>query len=117
MPREQDVAAAQAAYYLSSGAVPLVSRRAFEAVTGSKTEWWLVQTVALLLLVVGGALGSAARRGRVTPEIAGLGVGSAATLAAIEVVYAGRRRISPLYLVDAVLEAACVGAWIRALRS
>jgi hypothetical protein len=40
---------AQGVYYTVTGVVPFVSRDAFEAVTGPKREWWLVQTVAAVL--------------------------------------------------------------------
>src|SRR4051794_34537304 len=39
----------QSVYYVVTGLAPFVSRRAFEAVTGPKREWWLVQTVGALL--------------------------------------------------------------------
>src|SRR3712207_8805835 len=51
---------------------PFVSRRAFEAVTGPKLEWWLVKTVGVIVTVVGGVLLSGARRNRVTPELRAL---------------------------------------------
>ncbi len=54
--RRRDVALAQAVYYGVTGAWPLVSRRSFEAVTGRKTDWWLVQTFSLTLLPIGAAL-------------------------------------------------------------
>ena len=75
---------AQSVYFLATGVAPFVSRRAFEAVTGPKREWWLVQTVGGLVTVVGGVLASATARRRVTPEVLALAVGSAAALAAIE---------------------------------
>jgi hypothetical protein len=109
-------ASLQAAYYLPTAVAPFVSRRAFESVTGPKTEWWLVQTVAVLVGVVGGVLATAARRGRVTPEVAALGVGSAVGLAVIDVAHVARGRISPVYLVDAAVELLCVEAWRRAAR-
>ena len=95
---------AQGAYYAATGVVPFVSRRAFEAVTGPKLEWWLVQTVGGLVTATGAALLSAVRHDRVTPEIEMLAAGSAATLAAIDAVYVARRRISPVYLADAALQ-------------
>jgi len=48
---------------------------------------------------------------KVTGEITGLAVGSALGLAAIDVVYASLGRISKIYLADAALEGALVGAW------
>jgi hypothetical protein len=101
---------AQGAYYAASGIAPFASRRLFERVTGPKLEWWLVQTVGGLVAVIGGALVSAGARDRVTPEMLGLAAGSAAALAAIDVVYVRRGRISPVYLADAVAEAAALGA-------
>jgi hypothetical protein len=109
--RREHAAAAQAAYYLATGPASYVSRRAFEAVTGPKMEWWLVNTVGALVTVIGGTLASAAARKRVTPEIVGLGVGSAAALAAIDVTYVARRRIRPAYLGDAAAELACLACW------
>jgi hypothetical protein len=40
-----------------------------------------------------------------------IGIGCAATLAGIDVVYVPRRRISPVYLIDALTEAGWVIAW------
>ena len=108
------MAAAQAAYFVATGIAPFVSRRAFEAVTGPKREWWLVQTTGGLVTAVGGGLALAARSGRVTPELALVAAGSAAALAAIDVVAVAGRRISPVYLADAAIEAAFLAGWARA---
>jgi hypothetical protein len=116
-PSRRAVAAAQAAYYLPTAVSPFVSRRAFEAVTGPKREWWLVQTVGLLVGAVGAGLAVAARDDDVGPDIALVGAGSAAALAAIDVVYAGRGRIRWTYLLDAAAEAACVAGWLAARRA
>ena len=102
----------QAAYYAVSGAWPLVSYRSFELVTGRKREPWLVKTVSLLLGVVAVAVASDPRgEVGVTRRV---GVGSALALGAVDVWYAGvRRRISPIYLADAAVEAALIGLWLR----
>ncbi len=97
---------AQGVYYASTGVVPFVSRSAFEAATGPKREWWLVQTVGALVTAVGVGLLGAAIRDRVTPEIAGIASGCAAGLAGIDVAYVLRRRISPVYLGDAAVQLA-----------
>jgi hypothetical protein len=111
--RASAVGAAQGGYYLATGLAPFASRRAFEAVTGPKVDWWLVQTVGALVAAVGGSLAAASRRGRVTPELRALGVSSAAGLAGLEVLHVLRRRISPVYLADAALELAFAAAWLR----
>jgi len=46
------------------------------------------------------ALLSAAHQHRITPELLGLAAGSAASLAAIDVVYVAKGRIAPSYVVD-----------------
>jgi hypothetical protein len=104
----------QSTYYVATGLLPFVSRRAFEAVTGRKREWWLVQTVGALVTVVGGTLASATARRRVTPETLALAAGSAASLAALDVIYVARRRIRVVYLLDAALEAGLLASIIRA---
>jgi hypothetical protein len=108
---------AQAGYYLGTGLFPFISRRGFEALTGPKTEWWLVQTVGALVTVIGATIAGAATRRRITPETLALAAGSAASLAAIDVVHVARRRIPPTYLFDATVELALVGALAPALRS
>ena len=81
---------AQGVYYVATGVAPFISRRAFEAVTGPKREWWLVETVGVLVTAVGGGLLGAAARDRVTPELVAIASGCAAGLAVIDVVYRGR---------------------------
>ena len=109
-PSARKVLAAQGAYYVATGVAPFVSRRAFEVVTGPKLEWWLVQTVGAFVTVAGGTLLSAAHQQRITPELLGLAAGSAASLAAIDVVYVAKGRIAPSYLVDAAVQLGLLGA-------
>jgi hypothetical protein len=97
-------------YYLATGVLPFVSRRLFEAITGPKKEWWLVQTVGAAVAAVGAGELSAAVRDPTNPEVLGIGAGCAAGLAAIDVVYAVRGRISPVYLADAAIQLAALAA-------
>jgi hypothetical protein len=101
---------AQGGYYVATGVLPFVSRRTFEAVTGPKQEWWLVQTVGGLVTVIGGALVSGALRRDTPSELLAVAVGSAATLAGIDIVYVAKRRIAPTYLVDAGAQLGALGA-------
>jgi hypothetical protein len=103
----------QGAYYVATGVLPFVSRRAFEALTGPKREWWLVQTVGALVTVIGTVLLSGASRRRCPPELLALAGGSAAVLAAIDVVYVAKGRIAPTYLADAAIELALLAALAR----
>lgn len=114
--RRRHVALAQAAYYGVTGVWPLVSRRSFEAVTGRKTDWWLVETFSLTLLPIGAALGMAAARDEVTPELELLGAGAAGVLAGTDVAIALRRLGRPTYLIDALASGAIVAGWALASR-
>ena len=102
--------AVQATYYAVTGVWPLLSYHSFEAITGRKREPWLVKTVGLLLVVVSAAL-AADPDGR-SAGSRRLGIGTAVALGAVDVWYAAvRRRISPIYLADGVVEAGLVGMW------
>ena len=105
-----------ALYFVIPGLWSVVGRRSFEAVAGPKTDYWLVRTVGGLLTVVGAVLGVAGWRQRLTVELAGLAVASSAVLIVIDVVYTARRRISPVYLLDAVGNTVLIGGWIALLR-
>ena len=115
---ERTVAAVHAAFYLGTGLWPLVDRGSFERVTGRKTDFWLAQTVGLTVAAVGAGLAQAGARGRpVAPELRTVACAVATALALVDVTFVVRRRISPVYLLDAAAEAALVGAWSRARRA
>ncbi|MDQ3657457.1 MAG: hypothetical protein M3457_20570 [Chloroflexota bacterium] len=105
-----------AAYDLVTGIWPIVDIRSFQKVTGPKADLWLVKTVGLVVTVIGAVIGSAGIRKRITPEVAGLAIGSSAALAAIDVVYVGKGRISPVYLLDVLMSVVLVGGWTLAIR-
>jgi len=105
------VALIQAGYYLATGLWPLLGPRSFQRVTGPKPEMWLVHAVGLLVAVVGFAIGRTALRREPAPEMRLVAVGSAAALAGIDLVYVARRRIAPIYLLDAAAELALIAGW------
>jgi hypothetical protein len=92
------LAAGQGLYFLVTGVWPIVHMHNFEAVTGPKTNDWLVKTVGVLVAAVGATLCSGAASRMISDEIALLAVTSAAGLAAIDVLYSTRGTISGLYL-------------------
>ncbi len=102
---------AQGIFYAATGLWSLVSIRTFQMVTGPKTDLWLVKTVGVLVIVIGGVLIVAARRRQITLELLLLAVGSAIGLTMIDVVYVSRGRISPIYLLDAAVELILVALW------
>ena len=103
-------------YFMATGLWPVVHMGSFEAVTGPKSDDWLVKMVGLLALVIGATLYSAARHSRITKDVLLLAVGSALAFTAIDVWYALAGRISLIYLADAVVEVALVTA-LATLRS
>lgn len=106
----------QGGYYAAAGVMPFLSRRLFEAATGPKQEWWLVQTVGGLVTVIGAGLVCAARAAHPPAETVLTAGGSAAVLAGIDVAYAIKRRIAPTYLLDAGAEVAILTALAMSVR-
>lgn len=105
------VAASQGVYFVVTGLWPLFHIDSFQAITGAKTDLWLVYTVGCAVAVIGSALLVAAISGRITPEVGVLALGSAAGLAGIDVVFVARGVISWVYLLDAAAEIALIVWW------
>jgi len=105
---------AQGAFNVVNGLWPLLHLRSFEAVFGRKTDHWLVRTVAGLLLVVGVAQLGAERDAASIRVARRIGIGTSLVLGSIDVIYAPPRRISRLYLLDALAEGTLIAAWLSA---
>ena len=105
------IALMQGAFYLATGLWPLIDIGSFQAVTGPKTDLWLVRTVGVLVTVIGAMLVTAARRQQLGAEAVLLAVGSALGLAAIDVVYVLSGTISRIYLADAAAEIGLSAMW------
>jgi hypothetical protein len=98
------VLTAQGVYYVLTGTWPLVSMSTFEAVTGPKTDDWLVRTVGALAAAIGVALLAGVRGqdpGRATIVLA---AAAAIAFVAIDIVYVANGTIRPIYLGDAAVE-------------
>ena len=111
------IAATQGAIFVATGVWPIVHMRSFEAVTGRKSERWIVRTMGALIASVGAGLLAAARAPTIARSTRTVAVLSACVLGAADVWYVTRGRISRVYLVDAALEAGIVAAWLLASRS
>jgi hypothetical protein len=117
MRREADtraLAVAQAIYYGATGIWPLLDIKSFERITGPKADRWLVKTVGALVTAIGASLAQA-REDPTRPETVILATGSAVALGTIDVVYVAKRRISPVYLLDALAQAVLLVAWVRSV--
>lgn len=111
--RQRKLALVHSGVFLAAGLWPILNMRTFELVTGPKVDKWLVKTVGTLIVVTGLTGASAALRNRLTPETKGLLIGVSAALGFISFRYARRGRISRVYYLDTVLEAALIGSWLR----
>jgi hypothetical protein len=109
--RHLSVPTLQGVYFIATGIWPLLSRKSFERVTGPKMDFWLAQTVGVLVAAVGTAILMAERRQRITPEVELLAVSAAGGLGLTEAAFAARGRISKVYFIDALIEGALVAAW------
>jgi hypothetical protein len=112
--RRNNAAVVQGFVYVATGLWPLVHMRSFEAVTGPKLEGWLVKTVGLLVTSIGVTLlvGSRARDAEAERPLRVLATTSALALAAADVWYVAKRRIKPVYLLDAMLELSLAAGWL-----
>lgn len=105
------LAMAHGGYWVLSGIWPVIHMPSFEAVTGPKTDKWLVKTVGSLIAVIGAGLVEGARRKRVTPELELMAIGGCLSLTAIDAVYVSKHRVSKIYLLDGVAHSAIALAW------
>lgn len=109
------VASIQALYFGVTGVWPLLHMRSFLAVTGPKTDLWLVRVVGGLITVVAFVLADSAWRSDHNRATALVGLGAAVVLLAADVLGVGSGAISPVYLWDAAAEATLIVAWCVAL--
>jgi energy-converting hydrogenase Eha subunit E len=108
------ISAIQGFYYAATGLWPLVSMDTFVAVSGPKTDLWLVRTVSLLIICIGAALLLSAKINRVTAPVAFLAVSAAASLGWVDANYSLRGIIWPVYMMDAFAEALLIVGWTTA---
>jgi hypothetical protein len=112
----RNVCLAQGGYYLITGIWPILAYRSFEAVSGKKTDDWLVKTFGALVAVVGLVLVVLGYKKPLAAETTYLSLLSSLALAAAEFHYVRKRRISRIYLVDAFLECVFAGTYLSAFR-
>jgi hypothetical protein len=98
-----------AAYYLAAGLWPVVHLASFEAVTGAKTDDWLVRTVGWLAAAIGVALWSGAARADRTARV--LAFSAIAAFTGVDVKYVLDGTLRAVYLADAATELA-MAAWL-----
>jgi hypothetical protein len=101
----------QGAYYLALALGPLWGSASLEAGGGIHAG----QLLRLVTAVAAAFLLIAAYRRQAATEIAIVAMGSALSLAALDVLHVLLRALSPLYLLDTMAEALFLAAWVRLL--
>jgi hypothetical protein len=109
---------AQAIYYIAMGLWPFLHMTSFLALTGHKTDLWLVRCVAALTAVIGSVLLRSwwmrnVRRGNTVL----LGAGSAIAFCAMDLATPWPGQTSSIYFLDAAMQLLFVTGWsvLRAL--
>jgi hypothetical protein len=107
---------AQGFFCLVIGLWPVVGFQAFESVTGQKPDHWLVTLAGLLLAGIGISMLISAIRRDIAFEVFAIGLITALSLAATDIIFVIERSIPLLYLLDAVAESLFVTLWVFAIR-
>jgi hypothetical protein len=114
----------QGLYFAVLGVWPIIDIRSFQAVSGPKTDHlvtgreadhWLVITVGSLITAIGISLLVELWSKQSSLAITTLAIGSALSLAAVDIVYVSREVIDPIYLADAAIEIAFVCVWFSVI--
>jgi hypothetical protein len=112
-PSDQALARAHGVFNVVSGLWPLLHRRSFESVLGPKQDYWLVATVALLLVGNGAVQLAAPETSKELASARRLGLTTAGALLGVDIVNVARGRISKMYLLDVAAEVGWLAVWIR----
>ncbi|MFJ8467871.1 hypothetical protein [Streptomyces swartbergensis] len=111
--RADTVAVAHGAFNVVGGLWPLLHLRSFEWVFGPKSDVWLQMTTGGLLVSAGVAQLAAAPDPQGPAQARRIGLGTALTLLAIDLIYVPKGRIRPTYLLDAAMQTGWITAWLR----
>jgi len=102
----------QGLLYVATGIWPVAHMRSFLAVTGPKTDLWLVQAFGILVCAIGLVLLVLPLLGRLDRNAALFGFACALALAVVDFHFVLNGSISRVYLVDGVIEATLATLWL-----
>ena len=108
------IARAQGTFNILGGAWPLISLPSFEWVYGRKQDVFLQKTVGGLLFSIGCVQLVAADSDHELATVRRLGIATACTLLAIDLVYIPRGDMRWTYWQDALCEIGWIAAWMHA---
>jgi hypothetical protein len=107
---------AHATFLGVTGLWPLIHIESFMAVLGPKTDVWLVNTVALLLVSVTWILFLCRHYGQYKLA-AGIAIPTSLSLAFIDFYYSNAAIISDIYQIDGFIQIAFILLWLVILRA
>jgi len=111
--RALTLARAQGLFNVVGGLWPIVSLRSFEWIFGPKHDDWLQKTSGGLFAASGFVLLKAEATNPALRTARLLGMATAATYLAIDLIYVPAGRLRKTYLLDAAMEIGWLRAWAR----
>jgi hypothetical protein len=96
----------QGVYYLLTGVWPLIHIESFLYVTGPKTDVWLVKAISTMFVCIGLVLSLTVLQYSSSFLITVLAVTTALSLLIIDLYYSLNGIISPVYLIDGIVQLA-----------
>ncbi|MFC5270014.1 hypothetical protein [Adhaeribacter terreus] len=99
-------------FYFITGLWPLIDIVSFMAVTGPKTDIWLVKTVGMLITACSIGMLAASFRKKPQPDVILIVIGFAAFLSFVDIYYVLKDVIWPVYLADAAVEILLILLWV-----
>lgn len=102
----------QGIYFFLTGLWPVLDISSFMAVTGPKTDIWLVRTVGVLIVAISFNLIASFITKKVNVPTFTLAIMSASALAIVDIIYVFNKTISPIYLLDGFVEVIIILCWI-----
>ncbi|MBC2644378.1 hypothetical protein H5400_37035 [Rhodococcus wratislaviensis] len=113
LPGGNSIAHAHGLFNMLGGLWPLLHRRSFEALFGTKNDRWLLYTVGGLLTGNGVVQILSTDSAEGWRRARDLGVATATVLLTIDLLYVPAGRIPKMYLLDAAVEIGWLAAWAR----
>jgi hypothetical protein len=110
------IAIAQGTLYVATGLWPVFHLGSFMAVTGPKTDYWLVQSFGVLVAAVGVVFLLRGIQRRVDQTTLQFGLATSLALAGIDFWFVAAGAISPIYLADGAAELLLALGWLLLLR-
>lgn len=105
----------QGFYFFITGIWPVVHIESFIAVTGPKTDIWLVRTVGMLVFFIGAGLLTAGIKKQISSPLIIIAMGAALGFILVDIIYVSQNVISPIYLLDALFELILLICWTMVL--